>query len=199
MYEDFNDPSTLKQINDLGAFDPSFDEVMHNPRFVELAAILLHDEVVPQHATAFVKPPHQGTPTPPHQDGYYFNLKPNEALTVWLPVGDIDSDNGALCYLKGSHHKGIMPHGSSGVLGFSQGLTADNLDALGEQVVCKVKSGDCLVHHSGTIHYAFGNPSPRPRRALGLVYYSARAREDEEAKARYQAEARRQQAALGAI
>jgi phytanoyl-CoA hydroxylase len=196
MYENFDDPTSLKQINDVGANDPAFVELIRQPRFMELARTLLQDEVVPQHVTAFIKPPHQGTPTPAHQDGYYFNITPNEALTIWLPIGDIDSENGALCYIKGSHKHGVLPHGASGVLGFSQGLKSDP-GALGEEVVCKVGRGDCLVHHSLTIHSAFGNPSPRPRRALGLVYYAARAREDKEAMERYYAEVRRQQAELG--
>jgi len=47
--------------------------------------------------------------------------------------------------------------------------------------------GDLLVHHARTVHRADGNRSAdRHRRALGLVYCSARAREDVAAHAEYQ-------------
>lgn len=196
MYEDYNDPKSLKQLDYLDRFDPWFHDFKNSERFLDLARGFLHDEVVPQHIAAFIKPPHQGTPTPPHQDGYYFKLHPNEALTFWVPVGDIDAENGAVCYIKGSHKKGMLQHGASGVLGFSQGMSQD-LDAIGETYVGTVRRGDCLVHHSMTVHFAAGNPTGRTRRAIGLVYYAERAKEDREAMERYHANVREQQAALG--
>lgn len=196
MYEDYNDATTLKQINNLDESDAVFGELLHDPRLIQLTSALLEDEVVPVSAAAFIKAPLKGTPTPMHQDGYYFCLDPNEALTVWMPIGNIDASNGALCYIKGSHKNGIIPHGSSGVLGFSQGLSTDASSG-GDEVVCAVEKGDLLVHHSRTIHYAAGNSSPRPRRSLGLVYYASRAQEDPTLKEHYDSSLQAQQAALG--
>ena len=196
MYEDYNDPTTLKQIMNLHGSDAVFGELLHDPRLIQLASALLDDEVVPTSTEAFIKAPLKGTPTPAHQDGYYFCLNPNEAVTAWIPIGNIDAGNGALAYLKGSHKKGIIPHGSSGVLGFSQGLSTDS--SSGEEVVCAVEKGDMLIHHSRTIHYAAGNSSPRPRRSLGLVYYAARAKEDPKLREAYNISLEAQQAKLGA-
>lgn len=196
MYEDYNDPSTLKQIMHLHQEDALFNELLYDPRLIQLASVLLDDEVVPRSTEAFIKAPFKGTPTPAHQDGYYFCLDPNEAVTVWMPIGNIDASNGALCYIKGSQKNGIIPHGSSGVLGFSQGLNSDSL-AQGEEVVCAVEKGDILIHHSRTVHYAAGNSSPRPRRSLGLVYYAARAQEDPALKEAYNISVKDQQAKLG--
>ena len=195
MYDDYDDPSTLKQINNLQESDDAFDKLLNDSRLMELASVLLDDEVFPNSAAAFVKAPLKGTPTPAHQDGYYFCLQPNEAVTVWMPIGDIDADNGALCYIKGSHKNGIMAHGASGVLGFSQGLAGDAPP--GEEVVCAVEKGDLLIHHSRTIHFAAGNNSSRPRRSLGLVYYAATAQEDPMLKEEYDRSLQAQQAQLG--
>jgi len=176
MYENYDDPSTLKQIMNMEKEDAVFKNLLHDPQLIELTSALLNDEVIPQHVGAFIKAPLKGTPTPAHQDGYYFCLVPNEALTIWLPIGNIDASNGALCYIKGSHKGGIISHNASGVLGFSQGLSDNNFE--GEEVVCAVEKGDCLIHHSRTIHYAAGNSSERPRRSLGLIYFAAKAHLD---------------------
>jgi phytanoyl-CoA hydroxylase len=195
MMEDYNNPETLKQIDCLGE-DPYFAQLIQCPKITQLAEVLLQDALKPQQVEAFIKPPYIGKPTPPHQDGYYFCLTPNEAVTVWVSLDDID-ENGALHYVKGSHRKGILPHGASHVLGFSQGIFDRFWEGTGEAVACPVKRGDCLVHHSLTIHFAPGNTTPRPRRAIGLVYFAQRARVDEEARRRYQESLARQREALG--
>lgn len=198
MFEDYDDPTTLKQVDTVEKFDPAFKSLLLDARFIELSGVLLEDTIIPDHIEAFIKAPQRGTPTPAHQDGYYFGLTPNEALTVWMPIGDIAANAGALCYIKGSHHGGIHPHGASGVLGFSQGIQVD-YQSLGEEVVCVVEKGDILVHHSRTIHYAAGNQSNQWRRSLGMVYYAERAKEDKEFLSRYYANVREQQAALGVV
>jgi ectoine hydroxylase-related dioxygenase (phytanoyl-CoA dioxygenase family) len=196
MYENYDDPSTLKQIMNMEQEDSVFDKLLNDPRLIQLTSTLLNDDIVPQHVGAFIKAPFKGTLTPAHQDGYYFCLVPNEALTVWLPIGDIDASNGALCYIKGSHKGDIMPHNASGVLGFSQGLSDSDFGS-GEEVVCAVEKGDCLIHHSRTIHYASGNSSERPRRSLGLIYFASKAHQDPALREAYDTSRNSQQAKLG--
>ena len=71
----------------------------------------------PQNQQWFNKPPAQSSPTPAHQDGFYFCLVPNEAVNMWLALDEINQDNGCIRYVAGSHHRGLRPHGQSGVLG----------------------------------------------------------------------------------
>ena len=197
MFEDYADPSTLKQLVGMDRYDPDFARLLHEDRFLPLAEELLGVRVVPNGAEAFIKPAGRGTPTPPHQDGYYFCLSPNEALTFWIPLDDIDEANGTLCYVRGSHRRGVLPHQASRVLGFSQGIVGGYQEHLGELVKCPVRRGDCLVHHSLTIHMAPGNPTARPRRSLGLVYFSEHARIDAEAQRRYRESLQSQRVAQG--
>ena len=132
----------------------------------------------------FNKPPGSEA-TPAHQDGYYFCLVPNEALTFWMPLDDVDDDNGTLHYIAGSNHHGILPHNPSSTLGFSQGLATSDLSQYGTEVTCKVNRGDVLVHHSKIIHFTQSNSSNRQRRVIGQVYFAASAEVDPEMKARY--------------
>lgn len=188
FYEDREDPATLKQVQSLYDHDAYFHGMMFGSRFEALASLLLNDRVVGRNMQYFNKPPRIGQPTPPHQDGYYFMLQPNEAVTMWLGLEPVDEENGCVRYVKGSHRNGMRPHGRTGVLGFSQGMTDfGRLEDLEQEVYFKTAPGDLLVHHSLTIHRADGNRSEtRTRRALGFIYYAERAREDTAAKLAYQ-------------
>lgn len=189
FYEDRQRPETLKQLQRLHAYDAFFKQLFEQGKFPEIAATLLRDEVIGKNFQYFNKPPGVGQPTPPHQDGYYFMLDPCEAVTMWLALDPADEENGCVRYVVGSHRRGMRPHARTQTLGFSQGITdfpqpADT-DA---EVALHAEPGDLLVHHAMTIHRADGNRSAtRNRRALGLIYYARRAKEDTVAKAAYEA------------
>lgn len=197
MYEDYDRPETLKQVNIPAAAAPALVALRGSAKMLELVEALLGDKAVPKSLELFIKPPGLGTPTPPHQDGFYFCLQPDVALTAWLALDDMDDENGTLHYVAGSHKMGILDHNVSRVLGFSQGLAADDLTEFGREVSCRLRRGDLLVHHCSTIHRAGGNPSARLRRALAMVYYGASVKRDEEAYQRYLASAQAQQQDMG--
>jgi phytanoyl-CoA hydroxylase len=188
FYEDRSDVGTLKQVQHMEDHDPSFHELLTASRFRETAELLLRGPVVPMNLQYFNKPPKVGRPTPPHQDGYYFMLDPCEAVTMWLALDDVDTENGCVRYVPGSQNRGMREHSRTQTLGFSQGIvdypTSEDVNL---EVPVPAKAGDLLIHNSLTIHRADGNQSPtRSRRALGLVYYSERAKTDSAAHAAYQ-------------
>ena len=189
FYEDKNDTSTLKQIQQMGVYDPYFRDWMESGPFFELAQDLLNGGVVAKNMQYFNKPPSIGKPTPPHQDGWYFMIEPCAALTMWFALDDVDEENGCVRYLPGSHLEGLRPHQRSTTLGFSQGLVGyPSQDELKREVGPHLRSGDLLVHDALTIHRADGNSSAtRNRRALGFIYYSDKAQENKQAHAVYQA------------
>lgn len=188
FFEDKEDPSTLKQLIDLHIYDSFFKDVLVNSRFKDLAEFLLEDKVIGKNLEYFNKPPLIGKPTPPHQDGYYFMLNPSIAVTMWMAFEPADDENGCIKYVKGSHLKGMRPHGRTKTLGFSQEITDFGTDEdKSNEVSFPAKPGDLLVHHSLTIHRAGGNTSEtRSRKALGLIYFGESAKEDLEAKMAYQ-------------
>ncbi len=188
FYEDKNDPATLKQIQHMDDHDGWFAELVTASRFREIAEMLLHGPVVPKNLQFFNKPPGVGQPTPPHQDGYYFMIDPCEAVTMWLSLDDVDEENGCVRYVPGSHTRGMREHARTQTLGFSQGIVdyPTKMDR-DHELAIPAQPGDLLVHDAMTIHRADGNRSAtRPRRALGLIYFSDRSREDIEAQTAYQ-------------
>ena len=107
---------------------------------------------------------------------------------MWLALEEVDEANGCVRYVKGSHQRGMRPHGLSGTLGFSQGITnyGTNEDKANETTF-HAQAGDLLIHHAMMIHLAGANTSTtRTRKAIGMIYYSQNAKVDHEAKAVHQ-------------
>ena len=201
FYEDRTDVGTLKQVQHMEDHDPPFHELLTASRFREIAETLLHGPVVPKNLQYFNKPPGVGQSTPPHQDGYYFMLDPCDAVTMWLALDDVDAENGCVRYVPGSQGHGMREHCRTQTLGFSQGIVdyPSKKDA-DLEVAVPAKSGDLLIHSALTIHRADGNHSAtRSRRALGLVYYSERAKTDSAAHAAYQRRLAEEMKASGKI
>ena len=188
IYEDKGDTASLKQLINLHQWDDFFEQILLKSRFFDLAEFLLGRPVAGRNMQYFNKPPAIGAPTPPHQDGYYWKISPMEGMTMWLALEKVDEANGCVRYIPGSQLNGPREHGRTATLGFSQGIT-DYDEADREQEVCmNAEAGDLLIHESMTIHRADGNESPdRSRQALGLIYFAARARQDTEKLAEYQA------------
>lgn len=199
FYEDKNDSSTLKQVQHMDNHDACFHQLFHQGRFRRLAELLLTGPVVPKNMQYFNKPPGVGQPTPAHQDGYYFMLDPCEAVTMWLALEDANEENGCIHYQPGSHHSGMREHARTQTLGFSQGIIdyPTEWDRANE-VACPAQPGDLFVHDAMTIHRAGANRSTkRSRRAIGLIYYSHRARQNTEAHAAYQRQLASEMKSLG--
>ncbi len=188
FYEDKEDPSSIKRLQNMAELDPYFDGLFGSYRFTELAGFLLADDALPKNPQWFNKPARVGDVTPPHQDGFYFMLEPNEAVTLWIALDEIDEENGCLRYVRGSHRRGMRPHRTSNVLGFSQGIPGFSDEDTEREVAMRASPGDVFAHHSMIIHRADANRSDRRRAALGLVYFAARAKKDEERAERYRQE-----------
>ena len=187
FFEDKSDQSTLKQLSRINQRDGYFQELFTGPRLTGLARDLLGADVTP-HAMQWLNKPGgaASAPTPPHQDGYYFRIRPNEAITFWLALDPVDEGNGCVRYLPGSHRGGVRPHERSQTLGFSQAIVDYGDAERSREVAVTAQPGDLIAHHSLTVHRAGPNRSNRPRRALTAVYFSVEAKPDAEALAQYQ-------------
>lgn len=187
-FEDKSQASTLKQIQRLHLHDPFFADLIQTGPIRNLAESLLGEEVVPKNLQYFNKPPLVGQATPPHQDGFYFKIRPHNAVTLWMALEKVDHENGCVRYVRGSHKLKLRNHRRTETLGFSQGIfdfpTENDLE---NEVSFPCQAGDLLAHHSLTIHRAEPNQSAtRTRRAIGLIYYGASAVEDKNAHQEYQ-------------
>ncbi len=187
FYEDRKRPDALKQLQDMQIHSSFFNKIMVDSELEKIAEVLLGEKVIGKNVEYFNKPAQIGKATPPHQDAFYFNIKPPQAVTMWIALEAVDIENGCVSYVTGSHTKGIRPHGRTQTLGFSQSIR----DYGTEEDIAGLKAfpaepGDLLVHHCMTIHSAGPNMTPsRSRKALGLIYFGESAQPDLEAKEAY--------------
>ena len=196
FFQDRTRPETLKQIQRMEQ-DGFFNQYRQHPRWNALAELLVGEPVKARGPAWFNKPPATDHPTPPHQDNYYFCLKPPSVATLWVALDAADKDNGCLRYVRESYRHGIRPHNTSKVLGFSQGITDYGAtDAEREEAMC-LQPGDLIAHHGQTIHRADPNHSKRHRRAFAMVFNGASARRDEEAYTRYRSNMKQQHSGMG--
>lgn len=186
FYVDRSRPETLKQLQHMGG-DAFFAEYRCHSRWQELAETLIGEPCEAQDPEWFNKPPGTSHETPPHQDNYYFCLQPPHVATLWLALDPVDTENGCLRYVAGSHRGGFRPHQRTQMLGFSQGIIDYGPQDDSREVVVELQRGDLVAHHGMTIHRADANRSPdRHRRAFAMVYRGASCTRDEAAHRRYQ-------------
>jgi len=184
FFDDYSKPETLRKMQSLDRHDPWFAQFMQSGPHIPIQEHLMGDKCHPQGLEWFDKLPYDKNATPAHQDGFYWNRKPDLACGAWIALDPVDRDNGCLWYARGSHKLGVMPHGASGVLGFSQGLL--NFDpSRYDGVPIELAPGDAVIHSSATIHWTDINRSPRHRRAIATFCFGASTVRDEEGHARY--------------
>ena len=134
-----------------------------------LAVQLLGDDGVPEFNHAINKPPRDGAPTPWHQDEAYWDPRADHtAISVWVPLQDVDESNGCMAFVPGSHRQPVLPHRL--IHPDAHGLRlADDTEPAGA-VVCPIPAGSATVHAGRTLHYAGPNRTDRPRRAVAFAF-----------------------------
>jgi phytanoyl-CoA hydroxylase len=197
FFDDRARPETLKQLQHMGV-DPFFDAYRSNAKWLHLATELIGEPSTAQQPEWFNKPPGANHPTPPHQDNFYFCLKPPNVATLWLALDTVDEENGCLRYVPGSHRKGIRVHNPTSVLGFSQGICDYGADDELREVPVTLAPGDLVAHHGETIHRAEPNRSAtRQRRSFAMVFRGESVARDDDAYARYESSLKKQHSQLG--
>ncbi|WP_081607977.1 phytanoyl-CoA dioxygenase family protein [Methylomonas sp. MK1] len=124
----------------------------------------------------FSKPPLEGGMLSWHQDNPFFPFEPQNQIALWIPLDDVDPENGGLEYAIGSHKAGISApfdlHSGANLGDGDICLTpADIADDKFDTAAVSLRVGGVAVHDGRTWHRSFPNTSPtRQRRAISLRY-----------------------------
>lgn len=122
------------------------------------------------HDHALWKMPQDSKETPWHQDFPYWPMNETGALSAWIPLDDVDEENGCMMFVPGSHKIGKL----TGIdLSNPQNIydyVEDTELANRRPVKVPLKKGSCTFHDGLTFHFAHANKTDRPRRVLAIIY-----------------------------
>ena len=153
--------------------DPRIHAFVFAPRFAEVAARLIGvDGVRLYHDQGLFKEP-GGGPTPWHQDGYYWPLDSERAITMWMPMVDIPPEIGTMTFASGSHRERDLR--GTRISDESHAFFADALASLGLPLETHgpLAAGDATFHAGWVVHSAPGNPTDRMRAVMTVIYVDA--------------------------
>lgn len=164
-------PAALPQILNPSKYAPELWDTFARANALEVVRALMGPEMQAQSDHAIFKPAKQGAPTPWHQDEAYWNPDMEyRSMSVWIPLQDVDAENGCMQFIAGSHQTEIAAHQSIGNDPRVHGLElAEDVD-ISAPTICPLPAGGATFHPSRTLHYTAPNHSNRPRRALIMVF-----------------------------
>ena len=163
----------LPQILQPEKFAPELWDTLARANALRICRQLLGPDMEAQGSHAIFKPARHGATTPWHQDEAYWNpAMEYRSLSVWLPLQDVDEENGCMQFIPGSHGWEIASHqpinNDPRIHGLE--LTPDARVDTSTPTICPLPAGGATFHPSRTLHFTAPNLSERPRRALIMMF-----------------------------
>ena len=169
-----------------------FDDYVNWGRFEEFSSTALRG-VLPRiagelmrtdtprffHEHVLVKEPGTATPTPWHHDDPYYGVEGSSNVSLWVPLDPVPSSVALRC-IRGSHTvpRRFIPNRFvddspyvAAAAGFELFPTQEELESLGETVVCAAEPGDVVAFHFRTLHSAPGTTGHATRRRIVSYRY----------------------------
>jgi ectoine hydroxylase-related dioxygenase (phytanoyl-CoA dioxygenase family) len=159
------------QILEPRKYAQELENTIYRSNAFAIAAQLLGPQVEFTFDHAILKPAFSGTPTPWHQDEAYWDPSfDHYSLSVWMPLQDVNVENGCMQFVPGSHKQEVLPHRSIGNDPRVHGLELDGEVNIQSMIACPLSAGGATFHASRTLHYTGPNNSSAPRRAYILIF-----------------------------
>jgi phytanoyl-CoA hydroxylase len=143
---------------------PEIKEQPYRKWLVELGSALMNLRLDFWYDQFLAKPPGRSTPTYWHQDeGYWGRNLDDKGITCWIPLHDVDAENGCMQFIDSGHRDGVLTHRL--VEGMASDILTCDVDET-RAVVCPIRRGSVTFHHSKTPHMTNANSSGRYRKAV---------------------------------
>lgn len=169
-------------VPDVLNHDASWLKYASCPEILEPLRQIMGDDIILWSSALFSKSAVGGKSTPWHQDGEYWPVRPLKTVSAWIALDDVDTENGCLRVIPGSHKaRKLLPHqldnSGEGVLNLklseADWHTAEPRDLI-------LKAGQFSLHDVFMTHGAEANNSGRRRAGLVFRYMPASAVFDRE-------------------
>ena len=158
------DPATVERAR-------GFFEFFSAAEMLDLVEDVIGPDIILWTAALFCKPATTGLAVPWHQDGQYWPIRPRATVTVWIALDDVDSGNGCMRVVPGSHRLGNLHHGVSSRddLVLNNVLDDDRVDLESARDVV-LAAGQVSLHDVDIVHGSAPNTSGRRRAGLAVRY-----------------------------
>lgn len=147
-----------------------FNRLVRNPRILDAVEDALGPNLVCWGSGFFVKEPHSESFISWHADTYYYGLRPQDTLTVWVAFTASDRTSGCIRCIPGSHKveqafdQSPSPHNMLG-----RGQTTRDVDQ-DKAVYMPLEPGQFSMHHECTVHSSQPNNADHRRIGYSIHY-----------------------------
>ncbi|MEQ8965004.1 MAG: phytanoyl-CoA dioxygenase family protein [Azospirillaceae bacterium] len=168
-FEDGHSPDAprVRRIKKPHQVAPFFRDLLAIPRVIEPVTDLLGPNVRLQSSKLNMKSAEYGASVEWHQDWAFYPHTNDDILAIGIFVDDVDTENGPLMAVPGSHRGPVLDHHHGGVFCGAVDPGAEGVD-LDRAVRLTGPAGSMSIHHVRTLH---GSDFNRSGRSRGLLLY----------------------------
>jgi len=165
---------TIPQIVHLERYEPALLDSPVRQRGFAIARDLLGGDVLLDCETAILKVPGSPDSTPWHQDEAFWSAETtHDAISIWIPLQDVDADGGCMEFIAGSHRGEVRPHQAIRDVDDANGFELVDVDRR-YRTICPLPAGAATVHHSRVAHSSGPNCTAIERYAYVMVFVGPR-------------------------
>ena len=161
---------TVRRLRQVYNRDILFKNWMENRKLRAILKQILQDEVVitlAHHNSIMTKMPYSSTETSWHQDRRYWSYDGDNLVSVWLALGEENSNNGVLEFIPKSHKMKFLEEQFEEKEYFNTSHPL-NVLLIETKESYSLNKGDVLIFHSKLLHRANANKSKEVK--VSLVY-----------------------------
>jgi len=161
---------TVRRLRQVYQRDILFKNWMESERIRPLLKQILDDEVVlttAHHNSIMTKMPKSSSETSWHQDRRYWSFSDDNLVSVWLALGEENSENGVLEFIPKSHKMNFLKEqfGDKEYFDVNNPLNTLLIETKESTIL---KQGDVVLFHCRLLHRANANKSEFPK--ISFVY-----------------------------
>ncbi len=161
---------TVRRLRQVYERDILFKNWMENEKVRPILKQLLNDEVVlttAHHNSIMTKMPYVSKETSWHQDRRYWSYSDDNLVSVWLALGEENSQNGVLEFIPASHKMNFLKE-QFGEKEYFSLKNEKNLSLMETKKSSTLQAGDVVLFHCKLLHRANKNSTSKPK--ISFVY-----------------------------
>ncbi|XP_078541460.1 phytanoyl-CoA dioxygenase, peroxisomal-like [Lissotriton helveticus] len=186
LEEEFGKGHTQYSLHNIHQAYPWVMDLAAHPDILKVITAVLGPDIILMETRFICKYPSCDIPhkddavpyVPWHQDIKYWGFEGGPVVSVWLALDNVDTENGVLQVIPGSHKRGILEHQKAinpgNMLTGNQEISQHLVDA-DNAVECPLQAGQMSIHDVLTIHASEPNISHRRRCGFMIRYIPTRA------------------------